>query len=259
VSRIFTLSPGGTFVYTTRWPQTDSNHKIIAPGEYQIKAIFLVKDGPVELALTFRRLAPTTPAATVGPVVPTSPSPSGPPAQPAPLPAPSPPSVPPPAGSPTPAAPPPPAQPAPPTPAPTRPPYVFGISTQYSEVRRGDIVYTLSSDRIEYGDKDPVDLVFKILNMGNDGATFTFATPQQYDFIIRRGTTEIARWSSGNTLPPEALAVVLGPGQSLVFQTRWLQETKNKQPIPPGQYEITAIPLVKDNEVAVTLHFQRVR
>lgn len=251
-SQNLTLSPGGALVYTMRWPQTDANQKVISPGEYQVKALFLVKDGPVELALTFRRLAPPIPPAAVVPAAPTSPSPSGPPAPPAPLPSP-----PAPSGSPRPQAPP--ARPAPSQAAPTSSPRVFSRSAQYAEVRRGAIVYTLSSDRIEYGDKDPVDLVLKITNMGTDGTMLTFATPQQYDFVIRRGAAEIARWSSGKTLPPDALAVVLGPGQSLAFQTQWLQDDQNKQTIPPGQYAITAALLLKDNDVAVTLNFQRIR
>ncbi len=254
-----TLAPGGALVYTTRWLQKEPTQKIISPGEYQIKAVFLVKDSPVEVSLTFRRLAPSTPSSSVPPVHPSPPSPTGPTAQPAPLPPPSPPPAPSPTGSPAPPAPSPPTPPAQPTPAPAVPPNVFGISKQYSEVRRGDIVYTLSSDKVEYGAKDAVDLTFKITNVGKEDAKFTFATAQQYDFIIRKGANEIAKWSSGKTLSQEALDVVLGPGKSLVFLSRWLQEDMNGQTITPGQYEITAISLAKDDEVALTLSFRRVR
>lgn len=184
------------------------------------------------LAVDIVLVAPTTPPQ------PPAPSPAGPPALPTS---------------------PPPTPPAQPTPTRGAPPNVFGVSEQYSEVRKGDIVYTLSSNKVEYGADEGMDLTFRITNVGKEDATLVFPTGQLYDFVIKKGPTEIARWSGGQTLSQQSRNVVLGPGKALGFRTRWLQKDMNNQIIAPGQYEITAIFLAKDNEGSVTLSFERVR
>jgi hypothetical protein len=241
-----TLSPGAALVYTLRWLQKEPNQQMLSPGEYLLKAAFVLKDNPVEVSLVFRRLS--SPSAQPAPTPPPSPGPSPAPAPPSPSAAPLPPSSPPTS-----------TPPVPPTPAPATPALVAGLSSQYAAVTRGDLVYTLSSDKVEYGAQERVNLTFKITNVGKDDVKFTFASAEQFGFTVRRGATEIAKWSSGKTLAPESLDVVVVPGTSLVFQTLWLQDDTNKRPVAPGRYDITAILLAKDSDASVTLSFRRIR
>jgi Intracellular proteinase inhibitor/S-layer homology domain len=130
-------------------------------------------------------------------------------------------------------------------------------SEQSAEVRKGEIVYKLSTDKAVYGIDDPVDLTFTVTNTGKEDAKFDFATTQQYDFTVKTGTTEVARWSLGQTFVQGALNLLLAPGRSFVYTTRWLQKDQDNQLVPPGTYVITAVSMANDNKVPVTLQFQK--
>lgn len=132
-------------------------------------------------------------------------------------------------------------------------------SQQKAEVKKGDIVYALSTDKAVYGLDDPVDLTFTVTNTGKEDVQFPFATTQQYDFIIKRGDTEVARWSLGQTFvqePPD-FVLTLAPGKTWTFTTRWMQKDQDSRPVPPGTYEIMAVLTVKGTPVTVRLTFQK--
>jgi hypothetical protein len=136
---------------------------------------------------------------------------------------------------------------------------VGAYSQQHAEIRHDDLRYTLTSDKAVYGVNEPVALTFRITNVGNTDVKFEFATTQQYDLIIMRGTTQIARWSVGQTFPQVDLDLVLAAGKSLTYNTLWLQSDQQNQPVPPGQYEITARFLAKAHAAGITLTFRKVR
>ncbi len=133
-----------------------------------------------------------------------------------------------------------------------------GAATQQTaEVKQGDITYTLRTDKAVYGIDDPVDLTFAITNTGKQDARFEFATTQYYDFLIKRGDTEVARWSLGQTFVQGSPPLILAAGKSLSFTTRWMQRDQDNHPVPPGSYQIVAVLTTKDNPVSVSLEFQK--
>jgi hypothetical protein len=72
------------------------------------------------------------------------------------------------------------------------------VSPPRAEVRKGTVVYTLSTDKTLYGPAENIELRFTITNTGRENVTFPYATSQLYDFIVTdaRGV-EVARWSLG--------------------------------------------------------------
>ncbi len=133
-----------------------------------------------------------------------------------------------------------------------------GAATQQqSEVKRGDIVYRLTTDKAVYGVDDPVDLTFTITNGGKEDAKFEFPTTQYYDFIIRRADNQIARWSLGQTFVQGGPPLIVAPGRQIAFSTRWLQKDQDSRGVPPGTYQIVAIFPLKDSPVSVALDFQK--
>lgn len=131
-------------------------------------------------------------------------------------------------------------------------------SQQKAELKKGDIVYTLSTDKAVYGIDDPVDLIFTVANTGKGDAKFEYATNQQFDFLIKRGDTLLAKYSLGRTFvqgdfPP----LLLAPGQHFAFQARWLQKDQDNQLVPPGAYEIVGVSTEKAGPVSVSLQFQK--
>jgi hypothetical protein len=131
------------------------------------------------------------------------------------------------------------------------------VSQQKSELKQGDIVVQLATDKAVYGIEDPVDLTLTITNTGKQDAKFAFATNQQYDFIVRRGQTQIAKWSLGQTFIQGGIDLILASGKAFTFNTRWLQKDQDNRFVPPGPYEIVGMFTPKESPVTVALQFQK--
>ena len=130
-------------------------------------------------------------------------------------------------------------------------------SQQKATVTQDAVTYTLTTDRSVYGIDDPVDLTFTITNTGKEDVKFEFPTTQYYDFIIKLGNDQIARWSLGQTFVPNPQPLFLAAGKSMTFNTRWLQKDQDSHVVGPGTYNISAIFPLKDKPVTVNLEFQK--
>jgi hypothetical protein len=130
-------------------------------------------------------------------------------------------------------------------------------SQQKAEVTQDGIEYTLTTDKAVYGIDDPVDLTFTVTNAGKDDVKFEFPTSQYYDFVIKHGQDEVARWSLGQTFVPNPPPLFLAAGKSISFNTRWLQKDQDSHVVGPGTYDITAVFALKDKPVTVNLQFQK--
>lgn len=130
-------------------------------------------------------------------------------------------------------------------------------SQQKATVTQDTVTFTLTTDRSVYGIDDPVDLTFTITNTGKDDVKFEFPTTQYYDFVIKRGDEQIARWSLGQTFVPNPQPLFLAAGKSMTFNTRWLQKDQDSHVVGPGTYNISAIFPLKDKPVVVNLEFQK--
>jgi hypothetical protein len=130
-------------------------------------------------------------------------------------------------------------------------------SQQKATVTQDAVAYTLTTDRAVYGIDDPVDLTFTITNTGKEDVKFEFPTTQYYDFVIKRGEEQIARWSLGQTFVPNPQPLFLASGKSMTFNTRWLQKDQDSHVVGPGTYNISAVFTLKDKPVTVNLEFQK--
>lgn len=130
-------------------------------------------------------------------------------------------------------------------------------SAQNAQVKDGDITYTLTTDKAVYGVDDPVDLTFTVANTGKGDTVFQFPSTQNYDFIIKRGGDELARWSLGQTFVQTPTSLTLAGGHSFAFTTRWLQRDQDSHSVPPGTYTLSAVFPLKDHPVQVNLDFQK--
>ena len=132
------------------------------------------------------------------------------------------------------------------------------MSAQSVELKKGNIVYTLTTDKLAYGPEDEVLLTFIISNSGKEDVTFEYSNSQFHDFIIKAADgTEVARWSLGRAFLPVEKPVPLVAGKSLNFNTRWRQLDQNDRPVGPGRYEIIAVHTTKANPTAFSLFFQK--
>jgi hypothetical protein len=138
---------------------------------------------------------------------------------------------------------------------------VVGLGTLQAnkvELKRGNLVYTLTSDKAAYGPQDEILLTFIVQNTAKEDVAFEFVTSQLHDFVIKAADgTEVARWSLGRAFLPVDKPIPLAAGKSMTFQTKWRQLDQNDQPAPAGRYEIIAMHTTKSSPVALSLIYQK--
>jgi hypothetical protein len=132
------------------------------------------------------------------------------------------------------------------------------VSPTKAELRTGQVVYVLTTDKTVYGPTDTVELTLSITNTGNENVKLDFANSQLYDFIIKNGDgAEVARWSLGRAFLPMDGPVTLAAGKSFEYLTRWRQIDQNDEPVSPGRYELQAIQTTKSSPTALSVALYR--
>lgn len=133
------------------------------------------------------------------------------------------------------------------------------VSPQKAELKKGQLVYTLTADKAVYGPTDLVILQFSIENTGSEEVKFEFASMQFFDYIIRDGDgTEVARWSLGRPFLPLDRPVPLAAGKKFEYDpARWRQLDQNDKPVLPGRYEMIAIQTTKSHPTSLSLFFNK--
>lgn len=130
---------------------------------------------------------------------------------------------------------------------------------QKTELKKGALVYRLTSDKAVYGPTEQVMLRFSVENSGKEDIKFDYTSDLHFDFIIRDSEgNEVARRSLGLPVRQVDMSVALVAGRSIEFgAVWWFQRDQNDAPVPPGRYEITALHLTKSNPTTVSLIFNK--
>lgn len=133
------------------------------------------------------------------------------------------------------------------------------VAPQRSELRKGPLVYRLTSDKAVYGPTERVTLRFSVENTGKDDIKFDYASDLHFDFFIRDGEgNEVAKRSYGMPVRQVEMSVPLAAGRSIEFgAVWWFQRDQNDAPVPPGRYDITAVQLTKSNPTTISLIFNK--
>jgi intracellular proteinase inhibitor BsuPI/copper amine oxidase-like protein len=112
-------------------------------------------------------------------------------------------------------------------------------NTQPATAASGPLL-TLTSDRQTYAVGAPVRLTMTVSNPARPTITLRFASGQQYDFEVRRGTQPIWRWSAGRMFTQALTSMTIGPGERRVFSETWNQRDNKGQPVQAGTYTAIA-------------------
>ncbi|MDQ7843912.1 MAG: S-layer homology domain-containing protein [Armatimonadota bacterium] len=126
------------------------------------------------------------------------------------------------------------------------------------ELKKGALVYTLSTDKAVYQPGDLIEITFTVRNTGPADVQFEHVNSQLYDFIIRAADgTEVAKWSLGRPFLPMDQPVVLVAGRQFEWKTRWKQLDQSDDPVGPGRYEIIAVHTTKSAPTQLSLFFNK--
>lgn len=132
------------------------------------------------------------------------------------------------------------------------------VSPQKVELKKGVLVYTLSTDKPVYGPADLIKISFAVKNTSEQAVRFDHTNSQLYDFVIRAPDgREVAKWSLGRPFLPLEQPVSLAGGQAFTWPTLWKQLDQSDDPVAPGRYEIIAIHTTKSNPTSLSLFFNK--
>ncbi|TEB05811.1 putative cell wall hydrolase LytN precursor [Pelotomaculum schinkii] len=102
----------------------------------------------------------------------------------------------------------------------------------------GGLLYTLSTDRRTYGQGESVRITLTKRNITNRTIVLRYRTTQRFEFVVRRGTELVWRWSDGRSFAQATATVRLAPGESQVFRATWNQRNTRGRQVAPGSYTI---------------------
>ena len=99
-----------------------------------------------------------------------------------------------------------------------------------------DINTKLKTDKNEYEVGEKIEATLSLVNEGDGHEEIFFNNGQRYDFILKKGTEEVWRWSKGQVFIMAIGTVSLAPGK----ERSYIQKLEPGD-LDPGEYELIGI------------------
>ncbi|MFW5945797.1 MAG: BsuPI-related putative proteinase inhibitor [Candidatus Natronoplasma sp.] len=99
-----------------------------------------------------------------------------------------------------------------------------------------DIQIELKTDKDEYEIGENIEATLSLVNQGDVEEKIFFNNGQRYDFVIKKGTEDIWRWSKGKVFIMATGTVSLAPGKERSYTTKL-----DPDDLSPGEYELIGI------------------
>ncbi|MCG9968060.1 BsuPI-related putative proteinase inhibitor [Pelotomaculum terephthalicicum JT] len=117
--------------------------------------------------------------------------------------------------------------------------------------------YVLYTNKSVYRRGEDVVITLVKTNVSGRNVTLRYRNAQRYDFVARRGQTEIWRWSRGRSFAQVASNVTLRSGSSQTFQVTWNQRNNRGQQVAAGDITIEGYNVARGFEnVAVSVNIR---
>lgn len=132
------------------------------------------------------------------------------------------------------------------------------VTPRTAQVKKGELVYTLSTDKPVYNPGEPLLLKIVVENTGKETIKFQFANSLHFDFVIREADgSEVARASVGAQVIPGDQEVALVGGGKFEFAKFWKQLDQNDEVVSAGRYEIVGIHRTKAGPTSLSVFFNK--
>lgn len=132
-----------------------------------------------------------------------------------------------------------------------------GNATEPKRVFNG-LELILQSDKAIYQFKEPIVLQLVVTNKGSEPLKLTFRSAQKYDFLVKKDSEEIWRWSHGRMFAMMLTDFALEPGESATYKEMW-KEARLKSGIhggefvPSGKYKVIGMLKTRPESLSLTL------
>ncbi len=99
-----------------------------------------------------------------------------------------------------------------------------------------DIKIELETDKEKYKVGEKIEATLSLVNKEDVKEEIFFNNGQRYDFILKKGTEEVWRWSKGKMFIMATGTVNLAPGEERSYSDKLELEEQD-----PGEYELIGI------------------
>jgi len=127
----------------------------------------------------------------------------------------------------------------------------IGWSREEDNTPRG-FGLTLTTDKAVYSPGEPISITLTVFNYTQDTITFTFASSQWYDFVVKKEGKKIWRWSE-----EKAFAQVMGEerintGEKLAYKETY----RPKKELALGTYSVAGRLACREPPVQATMYIK---
>ncbi|MEW6524333.1 MAG: BsuPI-related putative proteinase inhibitor [Bacillota bacterium] len=84
------------------------------------------------------------------------------------------------------------------------------------------------------------EFTLELTNRGTSKVVLEFNTSQEFDLVIKSGSTTAWRWSGGMMFLQVITRKELAPGESLGYRVRWDGKDQDGKTLPAGTYMVSA-------------------
>jgi len=101
------------------------------------------------------------------------------------------------------------------------------------------LVVTFAADKGAYQRFSKANLSLTVTNVATYPVVVDFANGQRYEFTAKNSSGQVVwTWSNGKSFGTDPEAIVLAPGESLVFAESWSFAANNGLPVLDGNYTV---------------------
>lgn len=133
--------------------------------------------------------------------------------------------------------------------------------TGTSDLKSKGLYYQLKMERTNYSVGEPINVKLLVRNLSASPVTLKFQKNLDFDLTVRKEVNLLFAqvpkiiWKLSETklVVPQPHIKVIDPGKVVVFTGTWNQQTRDGEPVKPGNYQIIGNLLADDRQESLTL------
>jgi uncharacterized GH25 family protein len=98
-----------------------------------------------------------------------------------------------------------------------------------------------ATEKRQYPLGENVKMMVSVTNAGKRPTTLHFRSGQTFDFIVKRGRSEVWRWSHDRAFTQALQDITLAPDETKRFEATWNQKDSKGMAVKDGRYAVTGI------------------
>lgn len=115
---------------------------------------------------------------------------------------------------------------------------IGSVSAEVASV--GSLLHGVIADKERCALGTPIKVTYAVRNQGTAPLTYNFSSGKQFDVWVKRGDTEVWRYSRGQAYTQAQTTLTLRPRETRRFEVTWDQVGNDGKAAGPGSYDVYA-------------------